>query len=105
MKSSSCGFGVSSIYQQAWKSYKPYLLVCVSEKQIILSLEDTAIFIRQMKWTWCLLFFRHLHSCSMEFLLGFGLLLWPGTLSLAQLLSLTDGSSINYLVLLITYMP
>lgn len=67
MKSSSCGFGVSSIYQQAWKPYKPYLFVCVSKKQIILPPEDTAIFIRQLKWTWCLLFFRHLHSCSMEF--------------------------------------
>lgn len=37
------------------------------EKQITLPSEDTAIFIRQMKWARCLLFFRHLHSCSMEF--------------------------------------
>lgn len=38
-------------------------------------------------------------------LLGFGLLPWPGTLSLAELPSLTDGSSINYLGLFITHMP
>lgn len=67
MKNSYCVFGVSSVYQQAWKSYKPYLLVCVFEKQITLPSEDTAIFIGQMKWARCLLFFRRSHSCSVEF--------------------------------------
>ena len=67
MKNSYYVFGVSSIYQQAWKSYKPYLLVCVFEKQITLPSEDTVIFIGQKKWAQCLLFFRRSHSCSMEF--------------------------------------
>lgn len=67
MKNSYYVFGVSSVYQQAWKSYKLYLLVCVFEKQITFPSEDTVIFIGQMKWAWCLLFLRSLHSCFVEF--------------------------------------
>lgn len=67
MKNSYYVFGVSSVYQQAWKLYKPYLLVCVFEKQITFPSEDAVIFIGQMKWARCLLFLRSLHSCFVEF--------------------------------------